>query len=272
MLLQALEASPDAEMVAVLNAQRQRLDVISKPAETDTEVNAVKQADSAWRAASNKHEQLVSQVLRLRKQLQTAEGKERLAALELAKTEANKKAATVALAKAQGINRASGGDKDDKGQTSVIGITMHNEFWDKFEEFDCEETDKAKLRGFKEELNTWKKSFEAKDEELKSFLQRVETVQREFTERMDKKRKIEGGEANGNGTKDDSMSGGAASTTRVAEPSEEALQQEADRISAARFKEAEAAMDKSPGKQTTVTKANAGGDEGVGLQEDDKDL
>eukprot|EP00959_Pyramimonas_sp_CCMP1952_P317144 6637628-Pyramimonas_sp.AAC.1 len=125
---------------------------------------------------------------------------------------------------------------------------MNSDCWDNFESFDCEEADKVHLRRFKKELNTWKKNFEEKDTEPKRFLQRVEAAQREVTERMDKKRKMNGGDAVGSGAKEgagagagggggDGSSGdanggspgGDAAAASAAGPSEEALKQVAER-------------------------------------------
>eukprot|EP00959_Pyramimonas_sp_CCMP1952_P241657 5050964-Pyramimonas_sp.AAC.1 len=62
----------------------------------------MKKADGAWRAASNRHTQLVANVLKLRENLRTAEAKEAEASLELARAEAIKKKAAAALAQAEG--------------------------------------------------------------------------------------------------------------------------------------------------------------------------
>eukprot|EP00959_Pyramimonas_sp_CCMP1952_P433130 9069817-Pyramimonas_sp.AAC.1 len=63
----------------------------------------MKQADGVWRAAVNRHNQLVANVLKLRESLSAAEAKEAEAALAVAKAEAIKKKAATALAQAEGI-------------------------------------------------------------------------------------------------------------------------------------------------------------------------
>eukprot|EP00959_Pyramimonas_sp_CCMP1952_P437435 9158603-Pyramimonas_sp.AAC.1 len=72
----------DPAMQAVLNAQVQRLGVSEAVAVQDSEVEAMRKADGAWRAATNHHNQVVSNVIRLRKALEAAENKEQAAALE----------------------------------------------------------------------------------------------------------------------------------------------------------------------------------------------
>eukprot|EP00959_Pyramimonas_sp_CCMP1952_P262899 5497339-Pyramimonas_sp.AAC.1 len=51
-------------------------------------------ADGQWKAAQNRHNQLVEQVLRLRKQLALAEKEDKEASVELARADAEKRQAT----------------------------------------------------------------------------------------------------------------------------------------------------------------------------------
>eukprot|EP00959_Pyramimonas_sp_CCMP1952_P156118 3265220-Pyramimonas_sp.AAC.1 len=66
-------------MKQALQHQSQQLAVRSTAEAAKSEADVVRQADGAWRAASHRHEQLVTQVLRLRSQLQNAEQKEQVA-------------------------------------------------------------------------------------------------------------------------------------------------------------------------------------------------
>ena len=259
LLDQALQTAHDEEMRKALQSQKQRLDSLPPAPGEETAVEAVKRADGAWRAASHTHEQLVTQVLRLRSQLQAAEGKEKVAAEALARAERAKKDATSALAKAEGVKPQGAGIGETNGDSSVptIGIYMNSEVFDKFEEWDVEETDKANLRQLKTELEQWKTNFETKDAELKTFLERVAAAQKDVLDRMTKKRKVDGkGADEGQGQPaaapeaapvppappPPAPGAAASSAAGGAAPADDAqLKREAELLSQTRFRAAEAA-------------------------------
>eukprot|EP00959_Pyramimonas_sp_CCMP1952_P277056 5791687-Pyramimonas_sp.AAC.1 len=93
-------------MKQALQHQSPQLAVRSTAEAAKSEAGVVRQADGARRAASRRHEPLVTQVLRLRSQLQNAEQKEQAAALELARAEDAKRKAAQALARAEGLHTA----------------------------------------------------------------------------------------------------------------------------------------------------------------------
>ena len=81
-----------------------------------TTVEAVRKAARIWRAAVNRHNQLVANVLKLRDSLRAAEAKEDEAALAVAKAKSVKKKAATVLAQAEGITSqaaTTAGDKEE---------------------------------------------------------------------------------------------------------------------------------------------------------------
>eukprot|EP00959_Pyramimonas_sp_CCMP1952_P200925 4202369-Pyramimonas_sp.AAC.1 len=94
--------------------------------QTASDVDQVKRADGALKGAVNRHGQLVEQVIRLRRQLATAEKKVQEAALEVAKCESTKRAATAALAKAEGFRPTA---KGDDTEPTCFGPNMNEELF-----------------------------------------------------------------------------------------------------------------------------------------------
>ena len=249
----------DSELRAVLDAQRIRLQG-QAPVHDGSEVDSVKRADGAWKQASHKHQQLVTQVLRLRRQLQGAEAKEQAAALDLAKAEVDKKNATIALAQAEGIKPAA--DEFAEGKGVHFSINMNPEVFEKFEQWDCEDSDKESLRNLKKELQTMQESFAEKDAKLQTFMTKLDAVKKDVEDRMGKKRKTNDGEA-----KDTAQEAqGKPPTTTPSTPSppaastanEEQLQREAARLSAAKFEAVQKAQTATATKATASKAAGKG--------------
>eukprot|EP00959_Pyramimonas_sp_CCMP1952_P129837 2715394-Pyramimonas_sp.AAC.1 len=127
-------STANKELHAILKQQSERLaEQDATKSGSSSEVDAVKKADGAWKAANNRHEQMISQVVRLRKQLAAAECKEREAALELARAAAAKTAATEALAQAVGVKPQVVIAPAADGTPSVFGIQMNMDVFDSFE-------------------------------------------------------------------------------------------------------------------------------------------
>ncbi len=155
------------------------------------------------------------------------------------------------------------------GQTPTISIQMNPEVFDKFEEWECEESDKQALRQLKSELEMWKQSFESKGAELKDFLDKVAKAEADVLDRMKKKRKTNEGESTdnggGSGASGSGPSGGAqpagaaeaAATGHAQAPSEAELQAEAERLSQERFQAAAAAKAAGQGVAAAAPKAAA---------------
>eukprot|EP00959_Pyramimonas_sp_CCMP1952_P459912 9479019-Pyramimonas_sp.AAC.1 len=207
--------------------------------------------------------------MRLRKQLATAEQKEQSAALEVAKCEATKKAATAALAKGAGFRPTP---KEADSEAACSGLNLNEELFASFEQWDCDETEKAKLRALKEELEAYRTTIQAKDAEWKSFVDRVKSEQKAVQERMAKKRRGADGAAAGAGdgggigtaaagageaAAPPAAAGGGAAAAETTQADDEALKKEAERLSRARFAAQEAAAKE---KEAAAQAAKQSGD------------
>ena len=259
-LKQALAVTDDPQMRGVLQAQLARLDATSEQTEGNqaSVVESMRQADGAWRAAVNRHTQVVNNVIKLRASLATSEAKESEAALEVARTEAIKKKAAEALAKAEGVRGDAQGD-GQQGPKAAFTVSWDENLFAEIAELDFEEGERAELEQVQKGLEELKQQFNTKEPQVQAFLERARAVRKAQEDRFKKKRKGEDGKA----TATDPEAGGTAPTPGAgsadgkgpdggappqAEDSE-ALKAEAARLSAARFA-AQEAQKNSPGSQS----------------------
>jgi hypothetical protein len=200
--------------------------------------------------------------------LQVAEGKEQKAAEDLARAEIDKKRAAEASAKAEGV--AATQAASTSGGQPAFELRINAAIFEQFESWECEEADKVQLRALKTELGSYKSAFESKDAQVRAFIEKVDTFEKEVRERMTKKKRkaeepaaevaAEGGEgkppaatteASAGGAVPGSASPGPAASSAAAAsgapagaaaagPTDEQVRQAAAAISKARFDAAKA--------------------------------
>eukprot|EP00959_Pyramimonas_sp_CCMP1952_P442388 9261193-Pyramimonas_sp.AAC.1 len=115
LLEQAIAAAQDPKLKDALTQQVAQLKrEEAQHQQPKDALPSLQRADSAWRDANNRHTQAVQSVLRIRRQLEAAELKERRLAEELAEATIAKQQAARALAAAEGVVPKPEGKADDK--------------------------------------------------------------------------------------------------------------------------------------------------------------
>ncbi|CAK0877735.1 unnamed protein product, partial [Prorocentrum cordatum] len=156
---------------------------------------SLQRADSAWRDANNRHTQSVQSVLRIRRQLEAAELKERRLAEELAEATIVKQQAARALATAEGVvPKPSEGKADDKCGKPFELVYDHTLF-DNLDELECEDSEKETLRKIHSELQSAKTTLDGKADEVTTMLKNAQDMRQAIKDRFMKKRRTAEGQA-----------------------------------------------------------------------------
>eukprot|EP00959_Pyramimonas_sp_CCMP1952_P274763 5743847-Pyramimonas_sp.AAC.1 len=216
-----------------------------------TPEEAPKRADGAWKNASRRHDQAVSQVVKCREALKRAEDKESIMAKEVAAAEINKKLAVQALARAAGMTAAEADSAKHDQKAAPWQLQWGEDFFNHIDDYECEQSEKDELLKLHAELVSARESLTAKGTQVEEWKQRALRMQKDVTTRLAKKRKGAEGQAapgdGGAGAGDGAgASSGAASgsTGGPVEPSQKAasagptaedIEKEAARISEAKF-------------------------------------
>jgi hypothetical protein len=184
--------------------------------------------------------------------LAAAEAKEAEAALQVAKTEATKKKAAEALAKAEGVQGPEGGGVAQHDSQAAFTVSWDQDLFAEAADLDFAEGEKAELERVKAALEELKKQFDTKEPQVKALIERARTVRKAQEERLKKKRKGGDGQATppaaGEGERTGAQGGsaspgagpaaadgGGAAASAAAAAEEGALKTEAARLTAARF-------------------------------------
>eukprot|EP00959_Pyramimonas_sp_CCMP1952_P182968 3826116-Pyramimonas_sp.AAC.1 len=162
----------------------------------------MQQADGAWRDAKNRHQQAVTSVMRLEKNLEAAREKESRLAREVAEATLVRAQAASAVAKLEGVNTArgdpGGGEPADK---KPFDIVWDQELFANLEELECEPHERDTLKKCLEELQAQKATLSSKADEVTKLVERARSTRATISERLAKKRR----------NADDDVPGGAPS-------------------------------------------------------------
>ncbi|CAK0828689.1 unnamed protein product [Prorocentrum cordatum] len=256
-LLRIINSTKDMGLKAQLLAELEAADRPGPAVQVQTPEETLRRAAGEWKNANMRHDQAVAQVIKCRSALAKAEEKEMQMAKELAAAELSKKVAVRALAVAAGVSQEAqpGAAGPGKDGTPSWTLTWDEAFFSKLEEYECEPQEREELRKLEGELRSARESITSKGSQVEEGKQKMAAMQQEITMRMAKKRRAEQGGAVAGGGGSAQPSGGTASgptggpapaeAPKVV-PTEDEIEKEAQRLSAAKFEAAQQAAQLVP--------------------------